>query len=567
MRSEPPRRQPVLKNIYAPPPPCSAQSASRALSRISDETPRTNNRDRAVSSACVHAPAHGALLCTRTSGRQVVMNARTAPWVQLLLLPAFFYVGAKLSLAFALLPEVLVMMWIPNSLLLAALFHFGWRRYAYFALAIVAGEVAADYPTFSLGEAILFGSINMIEVTVAYWLLRRWRFNPRFAAPMDLVKFVAAGPVIGALVAACAAAGVYSYFRGQEQSYFDFVRVWWFSDGIGFLILTPLALSLWPPDPGPVEERATLRWYDGLALLGALVVFLGFFSAHRGTFLGVNLRPVLLLLSVIYVAARFSLRATTLALVATAVLLLYVTKSGQQPYGDLPAGQTAILVQEFLFSMSVMALSIAALLSQLRANARELEARVHDRTAELSEANRRLEKLAVTDSLTGLLNRRALFSHLRREIDRARRSGQEMALIMFDIDHFKQVNDRHGHAAGDAVLRHVASAAAKIVRSTDVLARYGGEEFVVVAPETDRAHALRLAERMREGLRSSEVAVDNQALRVTASFGVAMLNADDKEPERVLNRADEALYAAKTKGRDRVVAEAPEPMPTPAETR
>lgn len=108
--------------------------------------------------------------------------------------------------------------------------------------------------------------------------------------------------------------------------------------------------------------------------------------------------------------------------------------------------------------------------------------RVQSRTAELSAANARLEELAVTDSLTGLANRRALFGLLQREIDRAHRHRHDLAVIMFDIDQFKLVNDRHGHAAGDAVLRHIAAVTARVIRSTDTLARYGGEEFVLVAP-------------------------------------------------------------------------------------
>jgi diguanylate cyclase (GGDEF)-like protein len=142
------------------------------------------------------------------------------------------------------------------------------------------------------------------------------------------------------------------------------------------------------------------------------------------------------------------------------------------------------------------------------------------------------------------------------------RHRHELAVIIFDIDRFKDVNDHHGHAAGDLVLRHVASVTAEAVRDTDVLARYGGDEFVLVAPETDEANALRLAERIREALRSRDVSVNSHRLRVTASFGISMLRANDEEPERILARADSALYAAKTGGRDRVVVDSSLPVAT-----
>lgn len=480
--------------------------------------------------------------------------------IQLVLIPVLFYVGVKLSLAFAVMPEVLVMLWMPNSLLVAALLHYGFRRYAYFAALIIAAEIAADYPTFSVIEAMSFGIINTLEATIAYVLLRYWRFDPRFAAPIDLAKFVLAGPVIAAFTSAFAAAAVYSYFRGTETGYFEFVRVWWFSDGLGLLILTPLVLSLWPPAPGGVRERVTLHWYDGVAVFGAFVVMAAFVLAYQGMFHGVPVRAVLLLPLVVYAAARFSLLITTTVLVAVAVIVLYVTKNGQQPFGPLPIRETAISVQEIIFTMSLMSLGLATLLAQLRANTRELEARVRDRTAELSAANAQLQTLAVTDPLTGLLNRRALFNLLYREMEREERHGHGLAVIMFDIDRFKEVNDNYGHAAGDKVLQHVVAATGKVIRNLDAMARYGGEEFVLVAPENDEASALQLAERMREALRSSEVQVNQHTLRITASFGVAMRRANDTNPEQVLRRADDALYAAKAAGRDQVVAETPPPL-------
>lgn len=476
--------------------------------------------------------------------------------IQLVLIPVLYYLGAKLSLALAVTtPEVLVTLWVPNSLLLAALFHFQLRRYAAFAAMIIVAEIAADYQTYSLAESVLFAAINLLEVTLAYLLLRRWRFDTRFTAPGDLWKFIMAGPVIGAFVSACVAATLHQYSRGGETAFLEFLRIWWFGDGLGLLILTPLFLSIWPPTAGATAERAALNWYDGVAIFGALVVMCAFLLSHRGMFLGISVRPVLLVPLTVYAAARFSIRTTTLVMTSIALIVLLVTRSGQQPFGDLPVHDTAVWAQELLFSMAIISIGLAALLSQLRANRRELETRVQERTAQLQAANAQLEKLAVTDALTGLLNRRALSDLFRREIERAQRHRRELAVIMFDVDHFKAINDRHGHSAGDAVLKQIAGIAAQSTRGTDTIARYGGEEFVLIAPETDRASALDLAERMRAALQSAEIRIDHQSLKVTASFGVAMLHGDDKKPEDVLHRADEALYAAKGAGRNRVMAE------------
>lgn len=476
-------------------------------------------------------------------------------WIQLIVVPLLFYGGAKLSLIFAVTPDVLVVLWIPNSIVLAALLHFGTRRYGYFAAAILLAEIAADYPTFSLVEAACFGAINLLEATLAYGMLRRWRFDPRFDAPADIAKFVVAGPILGALASAFGAAVVYSHFRGTQTSFVEFVRVWWFSDGLGLLILTPLVLSLWPPVAGTTNERSRFRWYDGIAAVVAFAIFAVFALSEHRMFYGMTIRAFLLIPPVLYAAVRFNIRVTTSVTVAVAALVLYVTKNGQEPFGDLPIRETIISVQELLFVMSTMSLSIAALLAQHRANAAVLESRVVERTAELSAANERLAQLALTDALTGLLNRRALFDLLRREVEREKRYGHAMALIVFDIDHFKQVNDRHGHAAGDFVLQRVASIAGDVIRHSDAMARYGGEEFVVVAPETDDAQAVHLAERIRTALRSTDIPLNHHVIRVTASFGVASLHPDDATAEDILRRADRALYRAKASGRDCVVAD------------
>jgi len=468
---------------------------------------------------------------------------------KVVLLAILFYAGAKLSLAFAVMPEVLVMLWIPNAIVLAALLRARGGGYAW-VLAIFAGELAADWPTFSLAEALAFGAINALEVAVAYVLLRRWRFDPAFAAPADLAKFLAAGPAVAALAGACAAAGVYSYFRGITTPYAEFLRVWWFSDGLGLLMVTPLVLAFWPPLPE--AERTPVRWFDFLALAAALAVVLAFAFSPQREFHGVALRAFLLIPPVLYVAARFHLRVTAAVVAALSFGILYFVKSGRQPFGNLPPREVVGSAQELIFVLSTMSLSLGALLSQHRRNARELEERVRDRTAALSAANERLETLAATDSLTGALNRRALFEQLQREIERGRRYRHALAVIVFDVDHFKGVNDRWGHGAGDTVLRTVVEVALRILRNSDFLARYGGEEFVIVAPETDRAGALHLAERVRGALRSSEIAADGGVVRVTASFGVAYFDPGDTA-EQILLRADRALYAAKAAGRDRVV--------------
>jgi len=175
---------------------------------------------------------------------------------------------------------------------------------------------------------------------------------------------------------------------------------------------------------------------------------------------------------------------------------------------------------------------------------------------ERKKLERRLDQLARTDALTQLSNRRDFHEHAQAEIARSRRSAKPLALLMLDLDHFKQVNDRHGHAVGDTALRELAEAFRHSLREVDLPARLGGEEFVALLPETALQDALDVAERLRQHIEALEIALapPSPPLRLSVSIGVAELAADDRSHEDLMRRADEALYAAKREGRNRVVA-------------
>jgi two-component system cell cycle response regulator len=164
--------------------------------------------------------------------------------------------------------------------------------------------------------------------------------------------------------------------------------------------------------------------------------------------------------------------------------------------------------------------------------------------------------MALTDSLTGLYNRRYLTAHLGGQIDRVRASGKPLALMMFDIDFFKAVNDTHGHAAGDEVLIEISRRIGQNVRSIDTVARFGGEEFVVVMPDADYAIVCVVAERLRKSIVNEPIAVRNgpeDGLKSSISVGVAMFDFDADTVDSVLHKADLALYEAKRAGRNRCV--------------
>jgi len=162
------------------------------------------------------------------------------------------------------------------------------------------------------------------------------------------------------------------------------------------------------------------------------------------------------------------------------------------------------------------------------------------------------QQLAITDALTGLYNRRGLFELGHREVERALRFQRPLAAVMIDIDHFKRVNDRYGHAAGDEVLRVLADRMRSNVREIDIVGRYGGEEFVILLPENSLKVALQVAERVRQGIVDSPIPFEGRWIKITVSLGVAAASQETRDLAALIEKADRALYGAKRSGRDRV---------------
>jgi diguanylate cyclase (GGDEF)-like protein len=473
-------------------------------------------------------------------------------WLVYLLLPALHFASLKLTFFCAATSENEVVVWLPNAVLLAALLHFRGRRAWLLALLTASSDLIGNLPVFPPLEAVLLTLVNLTEVTVVYLVLRNAKVSPDLARLPDMVKFVVAGPLVGALLAGFLGAAVLQWVGGATTAFMTLMRVWWFGDGLGLLIYTPLLLALIQPR----HDVQRLRVVDGCILLLILALAMVVFTSHGGSVGGVSVTPTLLLPAVLYISARFGMRWTALAVALISLTTAWVLTTGQHPFGAVPGHLEIVRAQEFILTLSIMGLGSATLFSELKMREHGLEDMVRARTHELAEANAKLLVLSVTDALTGIANRRRFDEALADEWSRARRSGRPLTLVLLDVDFFKQYNDQYGHFDGDDCLRAVAQVLVdNALRTSDLVARYGGEEFALIAPDTDEAGALCVAENIRLALESLRLPHARSPFSVvTASLGVAALRVSEQDSVTTLIKmADEALYHAKQSGRNQVV--------------
>lgn len=201
-----------------------------------------------------------------------------------------------------------------------------------------------------------------------------------------------------------------------------------------------------------------------------------------------------------------------------------------------------------------VAASLYEEISRLNNEQAGLQRELARKNAELERLYAQAQRAAITDPLTGIYNRRGFFELSERELQRANRFGHPLSAVMFDIDHFKRLNDAHGHAAGDQALKETAERCFRALRKVDILGRYGGEEFAALLPETDLESACQAAERLRIAA-TPPIQTGGAEIHLTVSLGVAVRNRDDDTLDILLRRADQALYEAKSAGRNCVRAD------------
>ena len=255
------------------------------------------------------------------------------------------------------------------------------------------------------------------------------------------------------------------------------------------------------------------------------------------------------ILAIILMFGIFGLTTRQMLGVLVYSLVAFGVASGVVAARDEPDYPTVV-------AAAYVGMVVVVLLSSTFLTTRVQSTREHLRRqkAELAQALEQIRQLATHDDLTGLLNRRAMLDRMQLEQHRSLRSGSPLLIAQLDIDHFKAVNDTHGHAAGDLVLQSFADTVRRNVRDTDVLARWGGEEFVLLLCDTPAADAVTLMERLRQAVQAMQVPVPQSGGPITVTVSIGLARHTPADPlAGTLERADRALYAAKAGGRNRVV--------------
>ena len=438
------------------------------------------------------------------------------------LLAAAYIVGGKLGLQLASVHPSATAVWPPTGIALAGMLLLGIRVWpVIFVSAFVVNVTTAGNVATCLGIA----AGNTLEAVVGAWLVNRFASGRRaFNRTPNIFRFALFAAMAGTTVSATI--GVTTLILSGLALRPDFSSIWmtwWLGDAAGALVFAPVFL-LWAQDP-------IVRWTRN-QVLEALALLICLLIAAQAVFGGVvpgntSHYPVDFLCVPIFAwaAFRFGRRGAAVAILIVMALAIRGTLQGHGPFAVSDVNQSLMLLQAFM--------AVTALTTQILAT----------EVAERRLVEERLRQMARTDPLTGLMNYRQLASVLDAEIRRSGRSRRPFAVLFFDLDDLKGINDRHGHLTGSRALIRMAEAIRRSCRALDTAARYGGDEFAVVLPEASEDAARQVARRVCDRLGS-----DDQRPAVTASVGIALYPRDGETQEALLGAADRLLYQAKANG-------------------
>ncbi len=416
-------------------------------------------------------------------------------------------------------------------------------------------------------ESILFGpeklmrSYTQQKIAVELFLLGSILIMAVYHLILYFLRKKDTPPLYFALL--CIIVGLRIPLSGEKLVYEVFPSIPWVIatkiEYLNLVLIIPFVAMFFYSLYSDVISGYFIRAINAVSIFMFLIILFTRANMYTHTAIPIEIVLVVLGIYVMYSLVRAILhKQEGAAIVLVGMLFFFLFGINDILYNNLVIN-TAYLAPVGLFLMLfsqavVLSLRFTRAMETTEILSHDLEKQVADRTRELSSEREKLEKMAREDFLTGLFNRRYVMEILENEIKRYRRHGISFSILMMDLDHFKNINDTWGHPSGDRVLHSVGDTLKTGLRSTDIVGRIGGEEFLVILPYTNGNSAMIVAEKIRKDMRKLIFTEGDDNYSITASIGVANVEANDTDSERIIIRADRALYRAKEKGRDCVEA-------------
>jgi len=439
--------------------------------------------------------------------------------------------------------------WLPAAWALFAVGYLGPENW----LGIFVGSWLTN--TVSFGETAFWGAIiaggnALAPAVAARWLPPEKREEGPFGRVAGVLSLGKSAAVASAIAAAIGGSVVWWQLSERASAWPGRLFDWFLSDAAAMVLLLPLLL-LFHQNLISFERvrRHGHEFAITIAILAAMVAYL--LEAHVAL-------PFLVLTPLLWVAVRFSARIAYPLFAAVMVVVIIATMAGYGPYATVGRGGTFLIFAQMAIGFGSASLLLGTISEQQRGSAKalrqlnqDLESRVQQRTAELERSKAQLEKQAYHDPLTGLPNRRSLEQRFSATRSAAARKHGALAVLLIDLDHFKQINDNIGHDAGDVILVETARRLVSAVREYDIVARMGGDEFAVLLPDVnDRASVDKVCARIVGALKD-RIFFNGHHIVTSPSIGAAFYPEHGDLWQDLYKAADVALYAAKRGGRAR----------------